>query len=163
VFKNRMGDRTTEEGREFLRSRSPLYHVSEITKPLLIAQGGNDPRVARTESDRIADAMKERGIPLIYLLFPTAGHGIGIGPNSRALTAIIEDFLKQHLGGEAEPIQEDTFFGSSMRILDGVELINGGEAAAKAQRRYTDARIVEIAKRGGVPRLLPERVRRGRL
>ena len=160
VFKNRMGDHATEEGREFLRSRSPLYRVGEITKPLLIAQGGNDPRVARSESDRIVDAMKERGIPVIYLLFPTAGHGMG---GSHALMAVIEDFLKKHIGGEAEPITEDTFLGSSMRILDGVELITGAEAAVKAQRRYNDEQIEDILKRGGIPRLLPERVRSGRL
>ena len=146
VFKNRMGDHATEEGREFLRSRSPLYRVGEITKPLLIAQGGNDPRVARSESDRIVDAMKERGIPVIYLLFPTAGHGMG---GSHALMAVIEDFLKKHIGGEAEPITEDTFLGSSMRILDGVELITGAEAAvkgAKAIQRRADRGHLETGR-----------------
>ena len=79
MFKQRMGDHTTEEGKEFLRSRSPLYRVDNIVKPLLVAQGGNDPRVARSESDRIVEALNERDIPVIYLLFPTMGHGIGGG------------------------------------------------------------------------------------
>ena len=160
MFKNRMGDYNTEEGREFLRSRSPLHKVGNISKPLLVAQGGNDPRVDRSQCDRLVDAMKEQGIPVIYLLFPTMGHAVSGEP---ALMAVIEDFLKQHLGGEAEPIAEDTFKNSSMRILDGVELINGAEAAVKEQKRYTNEQIAKLKEEGAEMRLLPERVRSGRL
>ena len=41
LFKDRVGDHTTEEGRSFLNARSPLSHVEQIKKPLLIGQGAN--------------------------------------------------------------------------------------------------------------------------
>jgi dipeptidyl aminopeptidase/acylaminoacyl peptidase len=65
----RMGDPRTAKGKKLLEDRSPLNHVENITKPLLIGQGANDPRVKRAESDRIVKAMKERSIPVAYVLF----------------------------------------------------------------------------------------------
>src|SRR6185295_4005075 len=56
VMKLRVGDWTSEEGIKFLESRSPLKYVDKIKKPLLIAQGANDPRVKKAEADQIAKA-----------------------------------------------------------------------------------------------------------
>ena len=53
IMKVRTGDYSTPEGREFLKSRSPLFHVDRICRPLLIAQGKQDPRVKQAESDQI--------------------------------------------------------------------------------------------------------------
>src|SRR4029077_174810 len=50
---HRIGDPRTEKGRELLQERSPLTHVDRISRPLLIAQGANDPRVKQAESDQI--------------------------------------------------------------------------------------------------------------
>lgn len=63
-----------EEDIAFLRSISPLYHAPEIKSPLMIAQGFNDPRVKYTESENIVQALKERGVPVEYLLFEDEGH-----------------------------------------------------------------------------------------
>ena len=67
----RMGDPRTEEGRKWLTERSPLTHADKITRPLLIGQGANDPRVKQAESDQIVEAMKAKNIPVTYVLFPT--------------------------------------------------------------------------------------------
>jgi len=61
--------------RAFLRSRSPLYKVDNIEKPMLIAQGANDVRCTLAQSDLIVDAMKEKAIPVTYVVFPDEGHG----------------------------------------------------------------------------------------
>ena len=49
IMKVRTGDYTTPEGREFLKSRSPLFFVDRISRPLLIAQGKQDPRVKQAD------------------------------------------------------------------------------------------------------------------
>jgi dipeptidyl aminopeptidase/acylaminoacyl peptidase len=51
LYATRMGDFRTEEGKKFLREISPLNHVNNIKRPLLIGQGANDPRVKQNESD----------------------------------------------------------------------------------------------------------------
>ena len=115
LFHTRVGDNTTSEGREFLDSRSPLTRVQAIRKPLLIAQGANDPRVKQAESDQIVSAMNEHGIPVTYLLFPDEGHGFARPQNNLAFYAVAELFLSKHLGGRFEPIGGD-FVGSSIQI-----------------------------------------------
>ena len=122
--KARIGDIDTDDGRRFLESRSPLSRVDAITKPLLIAQGANDPRVKRAESDQIVDAMTERGIPATYALFGDEGHGFARPENSLAFMAVAEAFLARHLGGSREPIG-DAFEGSSIELLAGAEGVEG--------------------------------------
>ncbi|QUS54964.1 S9 family peptidase [Pseudovibrio brasiliensis] len=124
VYKNRLGDYTTEEGRAFLKERSPLTHVNRIEKPLLIVQGGQDVRVKASESEQIVSAMQDHDIPVTYALFPDEGHGIQKMHNRRAYHAIVEQFLAQHLGGKAEPVGTD-FEGSSLQFPAGRELIEG--------------------------------------
>jgi len=75
LFKDRVGDHTTEDGKKFLQERSPLTHVEKIKRPLLIAQGANDPRVKQAEADQIVKAMRDKKIPVTYVLFPDEGHG----------------------------------------------------------------------------------------
>jgi dipeptidyl aminopeptidase/acylaminoacyl peptidase len=87
------GDPDTEQGREFLKSRSPLSFVSNIKKPLLIGQGANDPRVKQAESDQIVAAMKANKIPGTYVLYPDEGHGFAKPNNRMSFYAIAEEFL----------------------------------------------------------------------
>ncbi len=124
MMKRRVGDHTTDEGRAFLESRSPLTHVDRISKPLLIGQGANDPRVKQAESDQIVSAMQEKGIPVTYALFPDEGHGFARPENSLAFFAVAESFLAGHLGGRAEAIGED-FMGSTIQVPTGAEDVPG--------------------------------------
>lgn len=104
LMKVRAGDYTTAEGRAFLESRSPLFFVDRICRPLLIGQGKHDPRVPQAESDQIVEAMKERGIPVSYMLFTEEGHGFARPENRQAFFAVTEAFLARHLGGRFEPV-----------------------------------------------------------
>jgi len=127
-FHHRMGNPHTEEGRALLRERSPLYSAGNIVRPLLIGQGANDPRVNQAESDQIVDAMKTKGIPVTYILFPDEGHGFARPENSIAFYAIAENFLSACLGGRAESIG-DTIKASSAKVLEGAQFTPGLEAA----------------------------------
>lgn len=107
----------TEEGRRFLLERSPLSRAEAIEKPLLIGQGGNDPRVNRVESDQLVEVMQEKELPVTYLLYPDEGHGFYRPQNRISFFAVAEQFLAQHLGGGCQPLGED-IEGSSMEVLD---------------------------------------------
>ncbi|WP_082701198.1 S9 family peptidase [Erythrobacter sp. YT30] len=131
IFHERMGDPNTEEGLALLKAASPLYKANEITKPLLILQGANDPRVKQSESDQIVGAMKEAGIPVTYVLYPDEGHGFAKPVNNIAYTAITENFLATCLGGRSEPIG-DTVSESTAEILEGAEHVQGLEEALGA-------------------------------
>ena len=124
TMRARVGDNSTDEGRRFLAERSPLTHAGRITRPLLIAQGANDPRVKRAESDQIVEAMKSHGIPVTYVLFPDEGHGFARPENSLAFTALAEAFLSRCLGGSYEPIGDD-FTGSSIQVVEGASGVPG--------------------------------------
>ncbi len=132
----RMGDPDTEEGRAWLRARSPLTHVARIRKPLLIGQGANDPRVRQAESDQIVAAMQARDIPVTYVLFPDEGHGFARPENNIAFMAIAENFLSACIGGRAEPIGE-TVAASSATVPHGAAFAPG---LAEALASRTGAR-----------------------
>ena len=124
IFHERMGNPSTEEGLALLKAASPLYKADRITKPLLILQGANDPRVKQSESDQIVGAMKDAGVPVTYVLYPDEGHGFAKPVNNIAYTAITENFLASVLGGRSEPIG-DTVKASTAEILEGVEHVAG--------------------------------------
>ncbi|QZH75467.1 MAG: S9 family peptidase [Erythrobacter sp.] len=123
-FHERMGDPTTEEGKAFLKSISPLYRAKDIVKPLLIGQGANDPRVKQAESDQIVEAMERDGVPVTYVLFPDEGHGFHRPENNIAFNAIAENFLAECLGGRAEPVG-DVLAASTAEIRVGKEHVKG--------------------------------------
>ncbi|MBD1903067.1 S9 family peptidase [Trichocoleus sp. DQ-A3] len=101
-FYYRVGNLETEE--EFLKSRSPLFFVDRITKPLLIAQGANDPRVKQAESEQIVEAMQKANKPVEYALYTDEGHGFARPENRLHFYAIAEEFLSKYLGGRCEPL-----------------------------------------------------------
>jgi len=79
-------------GRSCWRERSPLWRADQIRRPLLIAQGANDPRVKQAESDQIVGAMKGKNLPVTYVLYPDEGHGFARPQNATSFYAISEGF-----------------------------------------------------------------------
>ena len=131
LMKVRAGDFSTPDGREFLKSRSPLFYVDRICRPLLIAQGKQDPRVKQAESDQIVAAMNEKRIPVSYMLFTEEGHGFAKPENRQAFFAVAEAFLAQHLGGRYEPIG-DAFENATFTVLQGAEQVPGLSEALRS-------------------------------
>jgi dipeptidyl aminopeptidase/acylaminoacyl peptidase len=69
-------------------SRSPLNHLDGFKVPLIVLQGADDPVVPPNQSERIVDALRKRGVPVAYLLFPGESHGFRKPDNTtRALQA----------------------------------------------------------------------------
>jgi dipeptidyl aminopeptidase/acylaminoacyl peptidase len=94
-----IGDPTTQA--QMLREISPLFHADKITKPLIVLQGANDPRVIKPESDEIVEAIKKKNGVVEYVVFDNEGHGFTKKENEiRAYKAIL-DFLDRYLKGSA--------------------------------------------------------------
>ncbi|WP_108786857.1 alpha/beta fold hydrolase [Erythrobacter sp. Alg231-14] len=128
IFHERMGNPGTEEGLAMLKAASPLYKADQITKPLLIAQGANDPRVRQDESDQIVAAMKAANIPVTYVLYPDEGHGFAKPENSISFFAIAENFLAQTLADKgdvrAEPLA-NVLDPSTAQVVEGAAHVQG--------------------------------------
>lgn len=124
MLKTRMGDHATEEGRQFLLSRSPISRIQQIERPLLIGQGANDVRVTTAESEQIVAEMQRRKIPVTHVLYGDEGHGFRRAANRRSFSVVVEAFLAQHLGGRFEAVGSD-LEGSSIEFRAGRDLIRG--------------------------------------
>ncbi|MEM9265616.1 MAG: alpha/beta fold hydrolase [Cyanobacteria bacterium P01_F01_bin.13] len=95
----RLGDLDDPNDRARLEAQSPLFAADQIQAPLMVVQGANDPRVKQAESDQIVAALRDLGRPVEYLIASDEGHGFRKEINSLAMTAALEKFLAEHLGG----------------------------------------------------------------
>ena len=83
--------------KEFLVATSPLFHASNIRKPLMVIQGANDPRVIKPESDEIVEGVRRNGVEVEYIVFADEGHGFSKKKNQMEASAKILAFLDKHL------------------------------------------------------------------
>jgi dipeptidyl aminopeptidase/acylaminoacyl peptidase len=88
-----------EKEAAFLKARSPLHSVDRIKRPLLIAQGANDPRVTKQETLQLVEALKKAGKCAEYVEYPDEGHGFAKPENRLDFYGRAEKFLADHLGG----------------------------------------------------------------
>lgn len=90
-----LGDPNTQEA--LLREISPLFHAEKITRPLIVLQGANDPRVLKVESDEIVEKVRANGVPVEYVVFDDEGHGFSKKANQIKAWEAIREFLDQYL------------------------------------------------------------------
>jgi dipeptidyl aminopeptidase/acylaminoacyl peptidase len=95
VMKQWVGDPV--EDKERLTVDSPTTYLDTMTKPMLIIQGANDPRVVQKESDQIVEALKEKGRKVEYLVLDDEGHGFSKKENDIKVFQAILTFLDSHL------------------------------------------------------------------
>ncbi len=95
-----------EKDKDLLTAASPVFHSDKIKVPLLIAQGANDPRVNKGESDQMVAALKARGIEVPYMVKDNEGHGFSNEENRFDFYRAMEEFLGKHLGGRVEKSSE---------------------------------------------------------
>ncbi len=93
----RIGD--MDEDSLMLEERSPLNYVENITVPMLIVQGANDPRIVQAESDRMVAALRDNGNEVYYVVYENEGHGFAIEANRLEFAGRIEEFLFNHVPG----------------------------------------------------------------
>lgn len=86
-----------ERDREQLAATSPALHADRIRVPLFIAQGSNDPRVNKAESDQMVEALRQRGLPVEYMVKENEGHGFSNQENRFDFYRAMEAFLERHL------------------------------------------------------------------
>jgi len=91
------GDERDPEMNAFLQKISPLTNIGKVTKPMLVAQGANDPRVPLSESDQVVAALEANGTPVWYMVAEDEGHGFAKKTNSDYLRAVWINFIKTHL------------------------------------------------------------------
>ena len=88
-----------EKNREFLESISPIHKAQDITAPLMVIHGKNDPRVPVGEAEQIVDRVRENNGTVEYLLYEDEGHGLAKLKNRLDAYPKIAAFLDEHLGG----------------------------------------------------------------
>jgi dipeptidyl aminopeptidase/acylaminoacyl peptidase len=76
---------------------SPALNAEKIKAPLFIAQGANDPRVNKAESDQVVEALKKRGVVVEYMVKDNEGHGFYNEENRFDFYRAMEQFLEKHL------------------------------------------------------------------
>ena len=76
---------------------SPALNADKIVAPLFIAQGANDPRVNKDESDQMVEALKKRGVVVEYLVKDDEGHGFHNEENRFDFYRAMEKFLGEHM------------------------------------------------------------------
>lgn len=86
-----------EADKEMMEKYSPVFHVDQIKAPLFIAQGANDPRVNKAESDQMVEALKKRGVEVEYMVKENEGHGFHNEENKFDFYRAMEKFLDKHL------------------------------------------------------------------
>lgn len=78
--------------------RSPINHVDRLTSPLLVLQGTDDAVVPPSQSELIVNALRQRGVPVAYLLFDGEGHGFRSATTLHRALEAEEQFLDRVLG-----------------------------------------------------------------
>jgi dipeptidyl aminopeptidase/acylaminoacyl peptidase len=90
-----IGNPDTEAAK--LSQRSPVTYADQITAPLLVIQGANDPRVPKAEADQIVERVSTNGVEVNYLVFNDEGHGFTSRYNDTKAHTAIAEFLVEHL------------------------------------------------------------------
>ena len=97
------------EGKAVYDERSPIHHIDRLATPLILLQGTDDRVVLPNQAERMADALRERGLPVALVMFEGEGHGFRDPANkARALECELS-FYGQVLGftpaGDIEPVE----------------------------------------------------------
>jgi len=88
-----------------LAEASPVLHADKIKAALFVAQGANDPRVNKDESDQMVEALKKRGVDVEYMVKNDEGHGFHNQDNRYDFYGAMEKFFEIHLKKQ-EPVQK---------------------------------------------------------
>jgi dipeptidyl aminopeptidase/acylaminoacyl peptidase len=97
------GDERDPALREFMERTAPSNNASRVTKPMLVIQGANDPRVPKSEADQMVAAVRKNGGEAWYLLDHDEGHGAAKKANADFQFHVMAAFARRHLVGGDTP------------------------------------------------------------
>jgi dipeptidyl aminopeptidase/acylaminoacyl peptidase len=89
------GDERDPRMQAVFRRISPLANVAKITRPMLVMQGANDPRVPKSESDQVVAGIRRNGVDAWYVVFADEGHGFLKKPNNDLRREVETVFLSR--------------------------------------------------------------------
>lgn len=89
------GDERDPKMQEVFRRIAPLANVAKITRPMLVMQGANDPRVPQSESDQVVAGIRRTGAEVSYVVFADEGHGFLKKPNNDLRREVETVFLRR--------------------------------------------------------------------
>jgi dipeptidyl aminopeptidase/acylaminoacyl peptidase len=101
IFLLEFGD--PDKDAAFLASISPLEDVDKIVDPLFVYAGANDPRTPRSESDQMVRALRQRKVPVEYMVAENEGHSLARKENLIEFLARVARFLEKHAGPAQAP------------------------------------------------------------
>ena len=107
-FESRYLDRLVgpyPEARATYRARSPIDHVDQLLRPLIVLQGLEDEVVPPNQATMIVDALRSKGVPVAYLAFEGEQHGFRLAANIRHAIDSELSFYAQVFGFEL-PLEE---------------------------------------------------------
>ncbi|WP_218672180.1 S9 family peptidase [Marinilactibacillus piezotolerans] len=94
IMKLWLGD--PEEDREKFIADSPITYLDTMTKPMLVIQGAQDPRVIQEESDQIVEKLIEKQRDVTYMVLEDEGHGFARKENEIKVYKKVMAFLEEH-------------------------------------------------------------------
>ncbi|HJY41176.1 MAG TPA: S9 family peptidase [Steroidobacteraceae bacterium] len=89
------GDERSPKMQAVFKRIAPLANVAKITKPMLVMQGANDPRVPKSESDQVVAGIRANGVETWYVIFADEGHGFLKKPNNDLRREVETVFLRK--------------------------------------------------------------------
>ncbi len=95
ISKIEYGDPETEG--ELLDTLSPIHKLDRVKAPTLVLHGANDTNVPVYEAEQVVKKLRERQIPVEYILFPDEGHGFHNEDNRIAAATAIVNWFRQYL------------------------------------------------------------------
>ena len=95
ISKVEYGDPDTQA--QMLYDLSPIHRLDQVDDPTLVLHGANDTNVPVVEAEQVVDRLKERGVPVEYVLFPDEGHGFRKTPNRIRSTVEIVEWFSRYL------------------------------------------------------------------
>lgn len=124
-WKTMVGDAYDSTEVNILKKYSPINYVENIKVPLLITTGSKDQRVPQSQMDTVAVAMEKENKDVIYFYYPDEVHDYRESRSWISFWAVTEQFLKDNLNGEAEPIGDEFELGDKVVVAAGRKYIEG--------------------------------------
>ncbi len=91
------GDERIPEVRAFMERTAPLNHAANITRPIFVVAGGNDPRVPLNEAEQMVRTVRKNGSPVWYLMAKDEGHGFAKKKNQDFQFYATVMFIREYL------------------------------------------------------------------
>jgi len=149
IFDVRVGDMNDPEERKMLEEQSPLNYAENITKPLFVVQGANDPRVKQAESDQIIVALRNLGRDVEYMIAEDEGHGFAGLENRLAMFYAMEKFFADHLGGRYQEDLRDEIKNRYNSLMVDINTVTLPEAQPNVIERVSEFDGSSIDLNGG--------------